>query len=158
MRLVLAVILCLVSVAGCSAAPAPPVLHPEYRYVASYAPGPFTAGAAFHVVWIPELVRTDSAELYDVRLCIGVFGSFESQTVLQPARSCSLEFSGRGPTAVTLSLPTSSYRGSTAFMTFAKLQSMEWSQRTVRHRREESSKSEGPSSCRALVLPLAHSS
>jgi len=45
-----------------------------------------------------------------------------------------------------VSVPTSSYRQSTAFMTFAKLQSMEWSQRTVRPRREESSKFEDPSS------------
>lgn len=86
MRLVL-VILFFVSVVACSAAPAPQVLHPQYRYVASYAPGPFTAGAAFRVVWTPELVRTDSAEPYDVRLCIGVFGSFENASALKESGS-----------------------------------------------------------------------
>jgi hypothetical protein len=86
-RSVPVVILFFVSVAGCSAAPAPRVLHPEYRYVASYAPGPFTPGATFHVVWIPGLVRTDSAEPYDVRLCIGVFGSFENPSALKEAGS-----------------------------------------------------------------------
>ena len=87
MRRVFAVILFFVSVAGCSAARAPQVLHPQYRYVASYPPGPFTAGAAFHVDWTPELVRTDSAEPYDVRLCIGVFGSFENASALKEAGS-----------------------------------------------------------------------
>lgn len=87
MRLVLAVILFFVSASGCSAAPAPQVLHPQYRYVASYPPGPFTAGAAFHVEWIPELVRTDSAEPYDVRLCIGLFGSFENASALKESGS-----------------------------------------------------------------------
>src|ERR1700730_17401112 len=76
-----------VSVAGCSAAPAPQVLHPQYRYVVSYAPGPFTSGTTFHVDWTPELVRTDSAEPYDVRLCIGVFGSFENASALKEAGS-----------------------------------------------------------------------
>jgi hypothetical protein len=84
MRLFLAVIL--VTATGCSAAPAPPqVLHPQYRYVASYAPGPFTPGAAFHVQWTPEVVRTDAAEPYDVRLCVGVFGAFESASALKEA-------------------------------------------------------------------------
>lgn len=87
MRPVLPVILFFVSVAGCSAAPAPQVLHPQYRYVPSYLPGPVTAGAAFHVVWTPELVRTDSAEPYDVRLCIGVFGPFESPGALKLSAS-----------------------------------------------------------------------
>jgi hypothetical protein len=87
-RSVAVVILFFVSVAGCSAAPAPPqVLHPQYRYLASYAPGPFMAGASFHVVWTPELVRTDSAEPYDVRLCLGVFGSFENPSALKEAGS-----------------------------------------------------------------------
>ena len=87
MRRVLVVILIFVSVAGCSASAAPQVLHPEYRYVASYPPGPFTLGAAFHVVWRPELVRTDSAEPYDVRLCIGVFGSFDNVSALKESGS-----------------------------------------------------------------------
>jgi len=55
--------------------------------MASYAPGPFTPGAAFHVAWIPELVRTDAAEPYDVRVCIGVFGSFEDAGALKEAGS-----------------------------------------------------------------------
>ena len=87
MRLVSAVILFFVSIAGCSAAPTPQVLHPEYRYVASYASGPVTAGAALHLVWTPELIRTDSAEPYDVRLCIGVFGSFENASALKESAS-----------------------------------------------------------------------
>jgi hypothetical protein len=87
MRLALAVILFFVSVAGCSAAPAPQVPHPQYRYVPSYPPGPFTAGAALHVVWTPQLIRTDSAEPYDVRLCIGVFGPFENASALKESAS-----------------------------------------------------------------------
>jgi len=87
MRRVLAVILIFVSVAGCSVAPAPQVLHPQYRYVASYAPGPFAPGAAFHVDWTPELIRTDSGEPYDVRLCIGVFGPFENASALKESGS-----------------------------------------------------------------------
>jgi hypothetical protein len=77
----------LASFACSSAAPAPKALHPEYRYVVSYAPGPFTAGAAFHVQWIPELIRTDTAEPYDIRVCIGVFGSFEDAGALKEAGS-----------------------------------------------------------------------
>lgn len=87
MRCVLTGILFFVSVAGCSAAPGPQVLHPQYRYVPSYAPGPYTVGAAFHVVWTPELIRTDSAEPYDVRLCIGLFGSFENVSALKESGS-----------------------------------------------------------------------
>ena len=87
MRLFLAVTAVLATLAGCSAAPGPQVRHPEYRYVVSYAPGPFTAGAAFHVEWIPELVRTDTAEPYDIRVCIGVFGSFENAGALKEAGS-----------------------------------------------------------------------
>ena len=87
MRRVLAVILIFVSVAGCSVAAAPQVLHPQYRYVASYAPGPFAPGAAFHVDWTPELIRTDSGEPYDVRLCIGVFGPFENASALKESGS-----------------------------------------------------------------------
>ena len=84
MRFVLIVIL----MTACSAVPAPPqVLHSQYRYVAHYAPGPFAAGAPFHVDWIPELVRTDSSEPYEVRLCIGVFGSFENASALKEAGS-----------------------------------------------------------------------
>jgi hypothetical protein len=44
-------------------------------------------GAAFHVEWIPELIRTDSAEPYDVRLCIGVFGPFQTASALKEAGS-----------------------------------------------------------------------
>ena len=87
MRRVLAVILIFVSVAGCSVAPAPQVLHPQYRYVASYAPGPFAPGAAFHVDWTPELIRTDSGDPYDVRLCIAVFGPFENASALKESGS-----------------------------------------------------------------------
>jgi hypothetical protein len=86
-RPLLAVILFFVTITGCSAAPAPQVLHREYRYLASYAPGPFTPGAVLHVVWTPELVRTDSAESYDVRLCVGVFGSFENPSALKESAS-----------------------------------------------------------------------
>ena len=86
MRLFLAVIL--LGTTGCSAAPAPPqVFHPQYRYMATYAPGPFTPGAAFHVQWTPELIRTDAAEPYDIRLCVGVFGAFESASALKEAGS-----------------------------------------------------------------------
>jgi hypothetical protein len=77
----------LASFACSSAAPAPKALHPEYRYVVRYAPGPFAAGAPFHVEWIPELVRTNSAEPYDLRVCIGVFGSFEDAGALKEAGS-----------------------------------------------------------------------
>jgi len=88
LRSALVVILAFAGVAGCSAAtPAPRVLYPEYRYVVTYAHGPFTAGAAFHVEWTPELVRTDSAEPYEVRLCVGVFGSFASAAALKEAGS-----------------------------------------------------------------------
>ena len=84
MRFVLVVIL----VGACSAVPPPPqVLHSQYRYLAHYASGPFTAGAVIHVDWIPELVRTDPSEPYDVRLCIGVFGSFENASALKEAGS-----------------------------------------------------------------------
>ena len=84
MRFVVVAIL----VSACSAVPAPPqVLHSQYRYVAHYAPGPFAAGAAFHVDWIPELVRTDPSEPYEVRLCIGVFGSFANASALKEAGS-----------------------------------------------------------------------
>ena len=84
MRLVVIVIM----VSACSAVPAPPqVRHSEYRYMAHYAPGPFTPGAALHVDWIPELVRTDPSAPYDIRLCIGVFGSFESASALTEAGS-----------------------------------------------------------------------
>src|SRR5258706_9912982 len=77
-----------VGATGCSAAPAPPqVLHPQYRYMATYAPGPFTPGAPFHVQWTPELIRTDATEPYDIRLCVGVFGSFESASALKEAGS-----------------------------------------------------------------------
>jgi len=86
-RRVLALILMFASAAGCSIAPAPQVLHPEYRYVASNPRGPFTPGATVHVVWTPELVRTGSAEPYDVRLCIGVFGSFVSPGALKESGS-----------------------------------------------------------------------
>ena len=87
MRLVFAALF-LVSAAGCSATPASPqVVHSQYRYVASYPPGPFTPGAVFHVEWIPELMREDSAEPYDVRLCIGVFGPFENASALKEAGS-----------------------------------------------------------------------
>jgi len=86
-RRVLAVILIFVSVAGCSVARAPQVLHREYRYVASYASGPFAPGAAFHVDWTPELIRTDSGEPYDVRLCIGAFGPFENASALNESGS-----------------------------------------------------------------------
>ena len=86
MRPFLAVVL--VGATGCSAAPAPPqVFHPEYRYMATYAPGPFTPGAAFHVQWTPELNRTDAAEPYDIRLCVGVFGAFDSASALKEAGS-----------------------------------------------------------------------
>jgi hypothetical protein len=87
MRLIFAVPFLLASAASCSAAPAAQVLHPQYRYVASYAPGPFAPGAAFHVDWTPELIRTNSAEPYDVRLCIGVFGPFENASALKEAGS-----------------------------------------------------------------------
>jgi hypothetical protein len=81
-------VMILVSATGCSAAPAPPkVFHPEYRYVATYASGPFTPGAALHVDWTPELIRTDAAEPYDIRLCVGVFGAFESASALKEAGS-----------------------------------------------------------------------
>ena len=55
--------------------------------MAHYAPGPFTPGAAFHVDWIPELVRTDPSEPYEIRLCIGVFGSFDNASALKEAGS-----------------------------------------------------------------------
>ena len=87
MRRVLAAILIFVSLAACSVAPGPQVLHPQYRYVASYAPGPFAPGAALHVDWTPQLLRTDSAEPYDVRLCIAVFGPFESASALKESGS-----------------------------------------------------------------------
>ena len=81
-------LLVMILVSACStAAPPPQVLHSQYRYMAHYAPGPFAAGAAFHVDWIPELVRTDSSEPYDIRLCIGVFGSFENASALKEAGS-----------------------------------------------------------------------
>jgi hypothetical protein len=81
------VVLLFVSLVGCSAAPAPQVLHPQYRHVATYAPGPFTGGATLHLVWTPELVRTDSAEPYQVRLCIGLFGPFEDLSALKESGS-----------------------------------------------------------------------
>ena len=87
MRLIFAVIFSFVSAVACSAGPAPQVLHPEYRYVGSYAQGPFAPGAAFHVDWIPELIRMDSAEPYEVRLCIGLFGPFENPSVLKESGS-----------------------------------------------------------------------
>jgi hypothetical protein len=87
MRLIFAVTFLFVTAVTCSAAPAPQVLHAQYRYVASYAPGPFAPGAAFHVDWTPELIRTDSAEPYDVRLCVGVFGPFENVLALKESGS-----------------------------------------------------------------------
>jgi hypothetical protein len=86
-RFVVVVTLFFVSAAGCSVAAAPQVLHSEYRYVPGYAPGPFTAGAALHVVWTPELIRSASTEPYDVRLCIGLYGSFENPSALKEAAS-----------------------------------------------------------------------
>ena len=84
MRFLLIVILA----GACSAVPAPQqVRHLEYRYVAHYPRGPFTPGAAFHVDWIPELVRSDPSEPYEVRLCIGVFGYFENPSALKEAGS-----------------------------------------------------------------------
>lgn len=87
MRLIFAVTSLIVSAVACSAPPPPQVLHPQYRYVTSYPLGPFTPGGAFHVDWIPELIRTDSAEPYDVRLCIGVFGPFDNASTLKESGS-----------------------------------------------------------------------
>jgi hypothetical protein len=153
MRLIFAVTFLFVSAVACSGAPAPQVLHPQYRYAASYAPGPFAPGAAFHVDWTPELIRTDSAEPYEVRLCIGVLGPFESASALKESGSRSsgtrpdcpptgaVVSSGRcghARIAVSPSQPTSFYREAAASMTSARSPSMEWSQRTARRRREES--------------------
>ena len=86
MRLAFAALL-VMTLAGCSAAPLPRVLHPEYRYVATYAPGPFTGGATLHLVWTSELVRMDPAEPYEIRLCIGLYGPFENLSVLKESGS-----------------------------------------------------------------------
>ena len=40
-----------------------------------------------HLVWTPELVRTDSPEPYEVRLCIGLHGPFENLSVLKESGS-----------------------------------------------------------------------
>ena len=82
-RLLLSGVLICASTLACAPAASPQVLHPEFRYTASYAHGPVGPGEPLHVVWTAERFRTSSTELYDIRLCVGVFGSFESAESLK---------------------------------------------------------------------------
>jgi hypothetical protein len=77
-----------VSITACAAAaPEVKITHPQYRYVPIFPAGPLPAGQPFHVTWTPQLVRMDAAEPYDVRLCIGLYGSFADPGALKEASS-----------------------------------------------------------------------
>jgi hypothetical protein len=65
---------------------APPdatIEHPQYRYVPTYPTGPLSPGDSFHVVWTPHLVRLDPADPYEIRLCVGLYGSFADPGALK---------------------------------------------------------------------------
>jgi hypothetical protein len=78
-----------VIVFACTSVPAPQVLHQQYQWVATYPLGPFSPGESLHVVWTPRPVQASASDPYEVRLCVGVFGSYGSVETLKKEESAS---------------------------------------------------------------------
>jgi hypothetical protein len=72
-----------VIVFACTSVRAPQVLHQQYQWVATYPLGPFSPGESLHVVWTPRPVQAGASDPYEVRFCIGVFGSYGSVETLK---------------------------------------------------------------------------
>ncbi len=72
-----AIALAVAASVACQSAPPAPVQFAEYRYIATYPPGPFSSSDPFHVTWTPRQAGRSSVT-YAIRLCVALVGPYAS--------------------------------------------------------------------------------
>lgn len=71
-----------------------------YQRIATHSLGPFSAGDAFHVTWTAKQVQSSASDLYEVRLCVGLFGPYPSVEVLKQSHATTAECPMQGAVVV----------------------------------------------------------
>jgi hypothetical protein len=72
----------LILLVACTPA-APQSRFVAYQYAAEVPIGPFAPGEVVSVEWVPKELSTDRSDVYDVQLCVGFFGPWDSPQALK---------------------------------------------------------------------------
>lgn len=54
-----------------------------YRYTADVPAGPFAPGEVVRVTWVPSQLSTTKSDVYEIELCAGFFGPWDSPQALK---------------------------------------------------------------------------
>lgn len=67
-----------------AATPSPdPGRSVTYQYIAEFPKGPFAPGEVVQVDWVPKQSSTTGSDAYEVELCLGFFGPWDSVEALK---------------------------------------------------------------------------
>jgi len=95
MRLLVSIVLLAVSCAPSSSpTPGPAQTYPMYQYVVQVPTKPLSPNERLKLAWEPRLASGTSSSIYELQLCVALFGPWESVDALKKAmatrdtRSC----------------------------------------------------------------------
>jgi hypothetical protein len=94
MRLLILIAALAASCGPFTSTPAPANSYPMYQYVVQIPTKPVSPGEPLKLAWEPRLASGSSSSIYEIQLCVALFGPWESVDALKKAmatrdtRSC----------------------------------------------------------------------
>ena len=85
MRLLILIAALVVSCAPFTSTPAPANSYPMYQYVVQSPTKPVSANERLKLAWEPQLASGSSTSIYEIQLCVALFGPWDTVDALKKA-------------------------------------------------------------------------